>query len=374
MNQKLSWALVIIVSMIIGGSVVVGIDAVGSDDDSQTIVTSSSDNGTPAVVTVKDTSSVDLADLYDQVRPSIVHIDVQNTRTGTGALGSGIVLDQQGHILTNYHVVNGFDQISVTLADETSGSATIVGSDPGNDLAVLKTGIPGDKLSPARMGDSTKVRVGNPVFAIGNPFGIDGTLTEGVVSAVGRTLSSGGNARPLRQVIQTDAAINEGNSGGGLFNLQGEVIGVTQSLENPSGAAVYAGISYAVPMATVQRFLPDMLNGAQVQHPQMGVSLQDVTPAIAAQLNLPVQEGVLITQVVPGSAAARAGLRGGNGRNGTVVGDVVLSIDDKPVKTYEDLASYIDSKNVGDTISVRVRRGADTTTLQVTLDAWRASA
>jgi S1-C subfamily serine protease len=364
MKSKLSWALAIVASMALGAGVVVGIDSLRSDEPITTLIerVASSDNSVS--VSIPD----DVADLYAQVRPSIVQISGQG-RSGSG-LGSGIILDKQGHILTNNHVVSGMTALDVTMADGTSAEATIVGQDPGNDLAVIKVNVAADKLKPAALGDSSKVRVGEFVIAVGNPFGIEGSLTQGIVSGVGRTLS-GGAGRPLRELIQSDAAINPGNSGGALFNRNGEVIGVTTAIENPSGDRVFVGIGYAVPINTASRFLPDLLAGRQIQHPRMGIGLQNVTPALAESLGLNVDKGVLITSVESSAAAGRAGLRGGAGGNGRAVGDVIVAIDDTEVDTFDALARYIDSKKVGDRISVDVIRDGREMTIEVTLEAWQ---
>jgi len=377
MRNKLTWALVIVFSMVLGGGVVIGADSLrtdsavsqppaasqSSDEVARTSGSSapSSNNGAAAV----DIAGSDVSDLYAAVRPSIVEINGLSARASS--VGSGIIIDKQGNILTNNHVIDGVDQLDVVLADGTTASAQVVGRDAGNDLAVVKVNIPADKLTPARLGDSDKVRVGEFVIAVGNPFGIEGSLTQGIVSGVGRTLA-GGAGRPLRQLIQSDAAINPGNSGGALFNRNGEVIGITTAIENPSGDRVFVGIGYAVPINSATRFLPDLLAGRQVQHPRMGVGLQNVTPALATRLSLGTQKGVLITGVEPGSAADKAGLKGGNvaGR----AGDVIISIDGKETATYEALANYIDSKKVGDSIQVKFMRDGKEQTVTVTLEAW----
>jgi S1-C subfamily serine protease len=314
----------------------------------------------------------DVADLYEDVSGSVVSISASNSRTRSGGIGSGIVIDRQGHILTNNHVISGTDVIDVSLSDGTSAAAKVVGTDPGNDIAIIKADLPADKLVPARLGDSDKVRIGEMVIAVGTPFGIEGSLTQGVVSGKGRTLGGNNGSRPLRQLIQSDAAINPGNSGGALFNARGEVIGITTALENPSGDRVFVGIGYAVPINAAKRFLPDLLAGRAVEHPRMGVGLQNLTPALAKSLGISAGEGVLITNVETNSAAARAGLRGG--ATPGAAGDVIVSIDDQDVKTYDQLANYIDSKKVGDRVQVKYVRGGQTVTVDVTLEAWRAAA
>ena len=264
----------------------------------------------------------DVSELYAKVKPSIVEINAANTRSTSGSLGSGIVLDKEGHILTNNHVIKGFDQIDVAMSDGTAVSATVVGVDPGNDLAVLKVNVPADKLVPATLGDSDKVQVGEMVIAVGNPFGIEGSVTQGIVSGVGRTLG-GGAGRPLRALIQSDAAINPGNSGGALFDVNGNVIGITTAIENPSGDRVFVGIGYAVPINTAKRFIPDMKAGKKIEHPRLGVSLTAVTPAVNKTNNIGIDQGLLVTSIDPGSAAAKAGLKGGAPGARTGIGDVI---------------------------------------------------
>jgi putative serine protease PepD len=312
----------------------------------------------------------DVSELYARVKPSVVEINAANSRSTAGSLGSGIVLDKEGHILTNNHVIRGFDQIDVGMADGTAVTAKIIGTDPGNDLALLKIEVPADKLQPATLGDSSKVKAGELVIAVGNPFGIEGSVTQGIVSGVGRTLG-GGAGRPLRALIQSDAAINPGNSGGALFDMNGNVVGVTTAIENPSGDRVFVGIGYAVPINTAKRFIPDMKAGKKIEHPRMGVSLTAVTPALAKSNNLGVEQGLLITTLDPGSAAAKAGLRGGAPGARTGIGDVITAVDSKVVKTFEDLADYIDNKNVGDTIKVKYMRDGKEATIDIVLDAWR---
>jgi S1-C subfamily serine protease len=364
--EKLRWAMVIVASMVVGGAAVVGINTLDSDNGGPTTVIErvqpSSQGG------VSNNSASTVADLYDEVRPSVVRINASNG-TNAGGLGSGIVLDKEGHILTNYHVVGGFPNIDVQLGDGTSATARVVGTDQGNDLAVIKADLPADKLTPAKLGDSDNIRVGELVIAIGNPFDLEGSVTEGIVSGIGRSLNETGG-RPLRELIQTDAAINPGNSGGALFNGKGEVIGITTAIENPSGNRVFVGIGYSVPINIATRFLPQMLAGQNVQHPRLGISLRDVTPSLTASLNLSVDRGVLVQTVEPGSAAERAGLRGT--RSADTAGDVIVAIDSAEIKSFEDLARYIDTKEVGDTVQLRVMRGGSETTLSITLEAWRS--
>jgi S1-C subfamily serine protease len=361
MNEKLKWALVVVVSMVLGAAMILGIDAVNGDDPGP--ATTVIERVSPSDGSGVSASLSNVADLVDQVRPSVVKIDTSGSG-GLGGVGSGVVLDKDGHILTNNHVISGATGIDIILWDGTSAEATVVGRDPGNDLAVLKAQIAQDKLVPAKFGDPDSLRVGELVVAIGNPFSIDGTVTEGIISGLGRSLEGNGG-RPLRQLIQSDAAINPGNSGGGLFNSRGEVVGITTAIENPTNDRVFIGIGYAVPVNTATRFLPDMLAGRNIEHPRLGIRLQDLTPSIASDRGLSIDKGVMVLQVENGSAAARAGMVGGNN------GDVIIAIDGTEIDTYEDLAAFIDSKNVGDTVKVTVMRGGSETTLNVTLEPWR---
>ncbi len=377
MLEKLKWGLVIVVSMVLGGAVVVGINSLdNSDTTSNAVVVATSTASTeatttPAVHTVSDSITSDVADLVERVRPSVVRINSSSSTSSSGGTGSGIILNKDGFILTNNHVVAGFDRFDVQLSDGTSAAAAIVGTDPGNDLAVIKADIPADKLQPATFGDSDKLRAGESVIAIGNPFDLEGSVTEGIVSGIGRTLT--GNGRPLRQLIQADAAINPGNSGGALFNAAGEVIGITTAIENPSGERVFVGIGYAVPSNVATRFLPQLLKGETIEHPQLGVALQTITPSAAADLGINVQQGVLVVSVEPGTGAAEAGLQGGTDNQGRPTGDVIVRIDNQDIATYDDLANYIDSKNVGDTVNVVVLRNGEEVTLPVQLNAWQSN-
>ena len=379
MLDKLKWSLVVILSMALGAALVLGIDHF--DDDGRipaAVNANTSGNRQTAVIErvsapssggVSGSTTDSVADLYARVKASVVRINATSSNSTTAGVGSGIVIDKQGHILTNNHVVNGFDNLDAVFVDGTSAAAKVVGTDPGNDLAIIQVNVPADSLSPATLGDSDAVRVGDFVMAVGNPFGLQGgaSATEGIVSALGRSLDEGG--RPLRKLIQSDAAINPGNSGGALFNGRGEVIGVTSAIENPSGERVFVGVGYAIPINTVTRFLPQMLNGATVQHPRLGVSLVDVTPSVSKSLGLSVDKGVLVQSVLAGSAAEHAGLQGGLNRGGSG-GDVIVSIDGHATDNYNELADYIDSKQVGDVVKVEVMRDGKDMTLDVTLDPW----
>jgi len=274
--------------------------------------------------------------------------------------GSGFVVDDKGLILTNNHVVENAENLEVTLADKSKVTAKLVGRDPENDLAVIRVNVPKDRLTPLRLGDSSQLQVGQMAIAIGNPFGLDRTITRGVVSAVGRSLKAD-SGRQIRNVIQTDAAINPGNSGGPLLNSRGEVIGVNTAIFTPSGGSV--GIGFAVPVNTVKKLLPQLIARGRASHPWLGISGMDINPTVAKALSLPSTEGVMIAQVAPNGPAARAGLRGSQRRVRVgnylvnVGGDIIQTLDGERIATVDDLTAFLDDrKKVGDEVRVDVLR------------------
>ena len=274
--------------------------------------------------------------------------------------GSGFIIDDRGYILTNNHVVENADTLEVTLADRTKVSAKLIGRDANSDIAVIKIAVPKDKLNPLKLGDSSQLQVGQLAIAIGNPFGLERTVTRGVVSAVGRTLKSE-TGRQIRNVIQTDAAINPGNSGGPLLNSRGEVIGINTAMFTPSGGSV--GIGFAVPINTAKTLLPQLLARGRASHPWLGISGLDITPTVARALSLPATEGVMIAQVTPNGPAAKAGLRGsqrrirvGNAMVG-VGGDIITSLDGEKIASVDDLTAFLDDrKKAGDDVRAEVLR------------------
>lgn len=353
----------------------------GTSDAQQTASpTSQSPTAAPKATTAASADENSTPDLYDKVSPSVVRITtVTVTRTAFGstqgeALGSGVILDKDGNILTNYHVVQNESQLKVTLVDETTATAQVVGTDPASDLAVIKADFSGVDLSPANLGDSGQIRVGESVVAIGNPFGLDWTITEGIVSGLDRTLAEQQN-RPLRELIQTDAAINPGNSGGPLVDYNGEVIGINTAIENPSGTNTFVGIGYAIPINAAKQSLPDMLAGKTVVHARLGVSGQTLTPSLAKELGLSVTQGVYVASVNAGGPAAAAGVQGAGpaGQNTLTVppgGDVITGVDSQDTATFDVMADYIDSKQPGDTVTLHIVRGGKNMDISVRLAEW----
>ena len=314
-----------------------------------------------------------IADLVERVRPSIVVIEGATAGAAGAASGTGMVLDREGRVLTNYHVIEGQTNIKVTLADGTASKATILGSDPGSDLAVLKITVPANLLMPVTLANSDNVRVGDAVFAIGNPFGQNFSVSSGIISATGRVTTSSFTGRAIRDVLQTDASLNPGNSGGPLFDLKGEVVGVNSSIENPSGR-FFIGLGYAIPSNTAQRFLPQMVQGKDIQHPQLGVSVTPLDDVVAADLGLKVTRGVYVTAVTPSGAAARAGLvaasRGTAARLAGTGGDVITAVAGEPVRSFEELARAIDKHEVGSKVQVDIVRNGQPMILTAELQIW----
>jgi putative serine protease PepD len=316
--------------------------------------------------------------IYRAVGPGVVHItstvlsqDFFFRVVPDRGTGSGFVIDDKGLILTNNHVVENAENLEVTLADKSKVPAKLVGRDPQNDLAVIRVQVTREKLTPLRLGDSSQLQVGQMAIAIGNPFGLDRTVTRGVVSAVGRTLKSE-TGRQIRNVIQTDAAINPGNSGGPLLNSRGEVIGVNTAIFTPSGGSV--GIGFAVPVNTAKKLLPQLISRGRASHPWLGISGVDVNPTVAKALSLSVKEGVMVAQVAPNGPAARAGLRGSQRRVRvgnylvTAGGDIILTLDGEKIASVDDLTAFLDEhKKVGDEVRVDLLRDGKPLSLTVRL-------
>lgn len=287
-------------------------------------------------------------------------LDVSDIPQGTG---SGFIWDQQGHVVTNFHVVQGGEKATVTLNDGTSYPATIVGVAPDKDLAVLHIDAPAQKLVKLPIGESSNLKVGMQVLAIGNPFGLDQTLTTGVISGLGREIKSV-SGRPISDVIQTDASINPGNSGGPLLDSSGRLIGINTAIYSPTGA--WAGIGYAVPVDTVNMIVPQLIQNGKIVRPGLGINI--VNDQLAQQNNI---DGVAIQQVMPGGAADRAGLKGmeAMGFGAAKIGDVIVAIDGKPIHKSVDLFKAIDAHKVGDVVEVTVLNAGEKRTAKVTLQS-----
>jgi S1-C subfamily serine protease len=295
-----------------------------------------------------------------RMRPSVVQINVSGQR-GKG-IGSGVIIDSRGYIVTNNHVIEGSQTIQVVLIDGTTLPAQVVGAAPSDDLAVVKVNPPRTKLTVATVGDSSKLRVGQEVLAIGNPLGITQTVTNGIVSALNRDVSEGPNGAIIPNAIQTDAPINPGNSGGALVDLQGNLVGIpTLAAIDPEFKTPANGVGFAIPSNRVSYIVPQLISSGRVLHTgraALGVEVITVDPVLAAQNNLPVDHGALITGVAAGGPAAKAGLH---------TGDIIVQVDNKQVTNIATLADALLSKNLGDTVQVHVYRGSQQLTVKVTL-------
>jgi S1-C subfamily serine protease len=293
---------------------------------------------------------------------------------GGTATGSGFVIDTEGRLLTNNHVVENASKITVKLgSSEKAYPATVVGADPSTDVALLKVDLPSDQLHPLPLGDSSKVEVGDPVVAIGNPFGLDRTVTSGIVSALQRQIEAPAGFS-ISHVIQTDAAINPGNSGGPLINANGEVIGINSQIETGGGSTGgNVGIGFAIPINTAREVAKQIEENGKVEHAYLGITGGSITPDLAKAVNLPVEEGVLVSEVASGGPAAKAGIEGGNteatieGASVTLGGDIITELNGKKVAGMEDLVNVINSSKPGEEVEVTLLRGGKEKTVKVTL-------
>lgn len=311
-------------------------------------------------------------DLYKRNSDSVVNVTTRSFQYNEfmqlvpreGA-GSGFVIDKEGYVVTNFHVVKGAQRFFVAFGNmEESFPAKLIGSDPNNDIAILKVDAPAEMLKPVELGTSSNLEVGQSAVAIGNPFAIGQTMTTGVISSLNRTLQAE-EGRIMSGLIQTDAAINQGNSGGPLFDSNGRVIGVNTMIYSPSGGSV--GIGFAIPIDTVKRFVPDLIQYGRARHPSLGVSAVPISPRLAEALKLPVKEGLLVMRTVPGSPSHAAGLRGGSqevyvGHYQLFLGgDIILALDGKKMTSREALVNYLETaKKIGDSLEITYLRNGET--------------
>ncbi len=289
------------------------------------------------------------------------------------ATGSGFLLDTDGHVLTNNHVVSGSKQIQVKLGDsETTYDAQVVGTDPATDLALLKIDAPADQLHPLALGDSSKIEVGDPVVAIGNPFGLDRTVTSGIVSALQRQIQAP-NGFAISNVIQTDAAINPGNSGGPLIDAAGQVVGINSQIETGGSGRGNVGIGFAIPINTARDVISQLESSGQVEHAFLGITGATIDSTLSQAVNLPVSSGVLVQDVVQGGPADKAGIKGGDtsatidGASLSLGGDIITAINHKEVSSMDEVVTIVNGAKPGEKIDVSVLRGGSTKTVTVTL-------
>ncbi|HEY7226586.1 MAG TPA: trypsin-like peptidase domain-containing protein [Nitrososphaeraceae archaeon] len=340
-----------------------------------------------------------MSKLFDRVKGSVVQITVSNKDPRASALGSGFVYDSAGHIITNDHVIRNrsyndtqTNNVTVTFLDDKSYKAKIIGSDPFSDLAVLQIENPkNESIIPLTLSNSTHAKIGEHVIAIGNPFGLSGSMTEGIISGLGRVIPSQNPGSPegpdlppdqvtqnpstsysIPEIIQTDAAINPGNSGGPLLNLNGQVIGINSAIFSLTGE--YSGVGFAIPASTIQRVVPVLMSEHSYKHPWIGISGIDVNEQIASAMNLNTTRGFLVIDTSPGGPASRAGLHGGdkfvdvNGRKTKLFGDVIIKIDNQSVSKIDDILVYLEQhKKVGQDVKLTVIRDGKLQTIDVVL-------
>lgn len=364
----------------LGGAVAVGAVALlGGFEGDTTLVTETVAAPNPPLST---TAAMSVNEIYERAAPGVVQITSTSRSTDIDpffggapqeALGSGFVLDKAGHIVTNYHVIQGADQIRVSFSNRDTVGAQLVGTDPSTDLAVVQVETGANALTPLPLGDSDRVQVGDQVVAIGNPFGLARTATAGIVSALQRFITSPDPRFTIDHVIQTDAPINHGNSGGPLLNTRGQVVGVNTQIETGGVSSGNVGIGFAVPSNTVKDVVAQLLRTGRVDHAYLGISAQAVNSDVAKTYNLPVQKGVLVESVTNGSGADRAGLQGGEkpvvvaGETYVIGGDIIVTFDGKQVSSTEQLRDAIAAHKPGDKVKLGIYRDAKKTGVTVTL-------
>ena len=352
------------------------------------------ENNTDSVI-IPNNIRLNFSELFTRVESSVLQVTDPSTPSLLGPrLGSGIVYDKEGHIITNNHVVaGGSGDLDITFLDGTVYDARLIGSDPYSDLAVLKVeeDVPRDKLVPLPLGNSSTLKIGQPVAAVGNPFGLSGSITEGIISGLGRSLPSSVPQDPtipqldvpslpappafsIPDIIQTDAAINPGNSGGPLLNMGGEVVGINTAIFSNTGS--YSGVGFAIPSNMIQKVVPSLITTGSYTHPYIGITGLDITPEIAEAMGLQEARGFLVTDVTAEGPAAKAGVQGGdlladiNGREIELGGDVILEIDNKTVRKIDDILTYLErEKQIGDIVQLTVLRDGQLQEIPVTLAA-----
>ncbi len=385
----------LVAAALLGGAVAISGAALVGDLGGGTTTVIRESSPPPAGATtaaVGDSGALSINEIYRRSAPGVVQI-TSTAKAGTEAdpffgtpfstgpqqaLGSGFVIDRAGHIVTNYHVVEGADDIEVSFSSKDTLKARVVGTDPSTDLAVLLVDTSARALTPLPLGDSDGVSVGDQVVAIGNPFGLDRTATAGIVSALQRDVTAP-NGYTIDHVIQTDAQINSGNSGGPLLSARGEVIGVNSQIVTAQGSTGNVGIGFAIPSNTVKSVAAQLIKSGRVERAFLGVGVRPIGPELARTFRLPVDAGLLVETVVSGSGAAKAGLKGGNtkvvvaGESYTLGGDVISAVDGKQLATLEELRGFLATRTPGDTISLEIRRGEKKLTLRVELGRQPAS-
>lgn len=319
------------------------------------------------------TQKLSLIEIFEKSEPGVIRVNVQRAeqQSGLNGVGSGFVFDKKGHIITNAHVINDAKKVVVTFLDGRSYNAEVIGSDEFTDIGVIKVNADLKLLHPLTLGDSSNLKVGEQIAAIGNPFGLSGSMTSGIVSQLGRLLPSD-SGYSIPDVIQTDAAINPGNSGGPLLNMRGEIVGINTAIQSATGE--FTGVGFAVPSKTIAKIVPSLISKGEYNHPWIGISGRDIDPDLAKVLNLSDAVGFLIVTVIEESPAAKAGLHGSEdivsieGINYPKGGDIILSVDGIEVRQIDDILIHLQrAKSVGDEMIMEILRDGRTTNITITL-------
>jgi len=333
-------------------------------------ITISKENTSSALAEVLPVySELSLIEIFEKSESGVVRVNVQ--RNDTGGVGSGFVFDKKGHIITNAHVIKNATKVAVTFLDGRSYNAEIIGTDEYTDIAVIKVNADLSLLHPLSLGDSSNLKVGEQIAAIGNPFGLSGSMTSGIVSQLGRLLPSG-SGYSIPDVIQTDAAINPGNSGGPLLNMRGEIVGINTAIQSATGE--FTGVGFSVPSQTIAKIVPTLIERGEYKHPWIGIAGRDIDPDLAKVLNLKDAIGFLVVTVVDDSPAAKAGLIGSEktieveGVKYQVGGDIILSVDKIEVRKIDDILIHLQrSKSIGDEMVLEILRDGRTTNTTIIL-------
>jgi len=394
---SLSGAAGLIAAAVIGGAVALGGAALlgGVGSGTTTVRELAAATGSTEPASFAQGKKLTIAEVYSRSAPGVVQVTSTSVTTTQGnsffgnpfsqpqtqtqqALGSGFVVDKAGHIITNYHVVQGAKSVEVSFSDNESLKARIVGVDPSTDIAVLQVDAHSRALTPLPLGNSDQIQVGDEVVAIGNPFGLDRSITSGIVSALQRGITAPNNYE-IDHVIQTDAALNHGNSGGPLLNAQGQVIGVNAQIQTGGSSDGNVGVGFAIPINTVKTVVAEIVRNGHAEHAYIGISAKPIEPSVVQQFHLPTAHGLLVQGVQAGTGAAKAGLRGSTsqvtvqGDTWPLGGDIIVAADGVPVSSIAALRDAVAAKQPGDTMKLKIIRGTKKMSIVIKLGRQPAS-
>jgi S1-C subfamily serine protease len=367
----------LLIAVVLGAGAALAIDSAVGDDGGTTVIREVA-QASESPASFESGEGRSIGDIYARSARGVVQVIATQVSSDspffgpqeTSASGSGFVIDKAGHIVTNYHVIEGAKEVQVNFSGDDRMDAKVVGADPSTDIAVLEIDAQARALTPLSLGDSETVRVGDAVIAIGNPFSLERTVTAGIVSALQRKITAP-DGFAIDEVIQTDAAINRGNSGGPLMNANGEVVGVNAQIETETGGNV--GIGFAIPINTVKEVVSQLIEGGKVEHAYLGIEMATIDDTVAETFNLPVDAGVLVMRVHDGSPAERAGLKGGTtpvvveGESYLLGGDVITKADGEEIESADELGDIVASKKPDDELELEINRKSETQTITITL-------